>query len=886
LSRSGHSYHIVITFLILLFTAGCSVEKNTGTTRFYHSLTARYNIYFNGYQSYLEGIEKVNLNHKDDFGERLVVFEYSDPASAEVCAAEMERAIMKASKLITLKSITAKPKNEKGQAPADEEFLTRKEYNQWVDDSYLLMAKARFYIRDYEQARATIAFNNEISTDPDVNTEGAVWLARIQIESGNLSEAGRILSEIGFPESLSPSLQAMYFSTLADINIRQERFDEAIDPLSRAIEYTKSKRQKFRYTFLLAQLYGEAGESEKAIAEYNKVIKMRPPYEVEFNAKVNIALVYNASAGNSENIRNDLLSMLKDDKNKDYLDQIYYGLGRLSENEGNTEEALDYFKQATKTTGISGRGKGRAYLALAAYYYDIPDYLNSKNYYDSALIFLDSKYPGYNQITSRANNLGELVVQLEIVRSEDSLRRVASMSEGERSMLIAQIIETARQEEIEAMAASSDEMYNLGVFYENERRNSGNIVAEQGQWYFYNQVVLANGRTEFARRWSGRPLEDNWRRRNKRVVLTDPSQPDIAIDEIEDAEPGADDPRNPEYYLRGLPLNDSLFKISEEKTALALYSAGNVYIERFDDIPRATQTWMDLIARFPGNILIPQTYYELYLLYRESDPTRAETFRQALLTRFSESEFALILTDPDFFRKKTEADRLIASRYEEAYNQYKAGNLEEARIICERINSEVKDHPLTPKVRLLYAIVLGSMNDEKGYRENLVALTKDFPGTEEAKKASEMISVIDKEMPELKVEEDRIVAAELYIYEPETPHLFVLLIEDPDFNINQATFDVINYNIDNYTNKNFRAAGELVDNKFIIITVGQFTSAADAFTYFSAFKPLTTIRNSKASTTKTFIITSKNLQTLLTDKDPARYMVFFKEKYNIPDNGR
>ena len=875
MSRSWHPYSIVITFLFLLFAAGCSVEKNTGTTRFYHGLTARYNIYFNGYQSYLEGVEKVNANHKDDFGERLVVFEYSNPASAEVCAAEMERAILKSSKLITLKSITARPKNEEAQAPSDGESLTRKEYNEWVDDSYLLMAKARFYIRDYEQARATFAFNNEVSTDTDVRTEGSIWLARIQVESGNLSEASRILGEIFYPETLSPSLQSMYFATVADINIRQEKFAEAINPLLRAIDYTKSKRQKFRYTFLLAQLYGEAGNAEKAIAEYNKVTKMRGvPYEVEFNARVNMALVYNASAGDSERIRNELLSMLKDDKNKDYLDQIYYGLGKLAENEGKTDEAIDYYKQSTRTPGMSGdgrgNGRGRAYLALAVYYFDIPDYLNSKNYYDSAVFFLDKNYPGYAQFSSRAADLGELVTQLEIVRSEDSLRRVASMSEGERGMLIARIIETSRQQEMAEMAASSDEMYNLGVFYENQRRNTGNIAAEQGEWYFYNQVVLASGRTEFARRWSGRTLEDNWRRRNKRIVLTDPSQPDVAIDEVTDPGQVIDDPRNPEYYLRDLPLTDSLMAISEERTAQGLYAAGRVYVEKFDDVPRATGTWQDLISRFPENPLIPQTYYELYLLYRESDPPRAESYRQALLTRFSESEFAMILTDPDFFRKKTEAEKLISSRYEEAYNQYKAGNLELARTICENINNEAPDHPLLPKVKLLYSIILGSMGDEKGYRENLSVLIKEFPATEEAKKASEMISVVDKEKPELKVEEDRLVAAELYLYEPEAPHLFVLLIENPDFNINQATFDVINYNIDNYTTKNFRASGELIDNKFIVISVGPFTTAADALTYYNAFKPLTTIRNSTPATTKTFIITPKNLDVLLTDKDPAR----------------
>jgi len=870
----------------MLVATGCSVEKNTGTTRFYHSLTSRYNIYFNGNESYKEGVEKVNSNHVDDFGERILVFEYTNPGSAAICATEMERAIMKASKLITLKSITAKPKDEAGQTPSDEAFYNKKEYNNWVDDSYLLMAKARFYLRDYDQSRATIAFNNENSVDKDIKTEGAIWLARIQTETGNLNEAARLLNELNTPEQYSPSLQSMYYSTLADINIRQEKFEIAIVPLTKAIDFAKTKRQKYRLTFLLAQLYGEAGDAEEAIAEYNKVIKMRPPYEVEFNAKINKAIVYNASAGNSSQIRDQLLSMVKDDKNKEYLDQIYYALGRLSEKEGNTSEAIDYYKLSTSTPGLGGNGKGRAYLALANYYYDIPAYAESRNYYDSALLFINNTYPDYNQISTRALYLGELVSQLEIAQREDSLRMVASMSQGERSMLIAQIIDQVRAEEMTAPTENYDEMYNLGVFYENERRNSGNIVAERGEWYFYNQVVLANGRTEFKRRWGERALEDNWRRRNKRVVIADQLQPDDPAEEAVDSTFAPSDRYNPEFYLRDLPLTDSLFSVSEGKTANALYTAGKVYVSRFEDIPRATETWTDLISRFPQQQITPQTYYELYLLYREREPSRAETYRQALLSRFPETDFALILTDPDFFRKQAAAEAVISDMYEEAYTQFRAGNLQAALSICENLNSKSLGHSLAPKIQLLHAIVLGSMSDEKGYRETLALLVKNFPGTEEATRASELISVIDKEMPELKVEEDRVVAAELYLYEPDAPHLFVLLIENPAFNINQATFDVINYNIDNYTTRNFRAAGELVDNSFIIITVGNFTSLTDALEYFNAFKPLTLIRNSTTATTKTFIITNRNLEALIADKDPARYLLFFREKYKIENEGR
>jgi tetratricopeptide (TPR) repeat protein len=856
------------------------VEKNTNLSRFYNSLTARYNIYFNGYESHRAGVDKVNNSHIDDFGEILPVFEYSNPASATVSAADMEAAIQKVSKLITLKSITAKPEKGGGPTPGEQDFQNLKEYNKWVDDSYLLMAKARFYKREYDQARATIAFNNDISTDEAVKIEGSIWLARIQIESGNLTEALRILTESGNPEKFSASLRAMYYSTLADIYIRQGNFAEAIAPLTNAVEFAKSRRQKHRLTFLLAQIYGATGQSEKAITTYNRVIKMRPPYEIEFNARINSATAFDATSGNSTSIRNQLLSMIKDDKNKDFLDQIYYALGRLSEKEGKMEEAISYYRMASGTRGVSGNGRGRAYLALATYFFDIPDYLNAKTYYDSAAYFLDEQYPGYDQISAKASGLGELVTHLETVHREDSLRRVASMSEPERAVLIAGIIEKVRQDELAQSSTGSSDMYNLGQFYENERRFRDNIDQE-GQWYFYNQAALTFGRTEFSRRWGDRRLEDNWRRQNKRIAQPTQGQPGEEGGEQSEAAVPATDPKSPEYYLRDLPMTDSLIKRSIEKSANALFMAGRVYSDRFDDTPRAAETWLELVTRFPEREIVPQTFYQLYMLFRQNDPAKAEIYRQSLLTKYPGSDYSKILTNPDYFRIQQEAQERTGNLYEEAYAHYRDGNYEASATICGEIINSAAGHKLMPKVRLLYSLSLAGMQDERGYRDNLASLIKEFPGSEEATRASELMLALNKEMPELKIEEDRQIAAEIFYFEPDAQHLFVLLIENPAFNINQASFDVINYNIDNYTNRNFRAEGQLVDNRFIIITVGRFNSAADAREYYNNFKPLTIVRNSTANSTKTFIITPRNLDTFLADKDPERYMLFFREKYNI-----
>ena len=168
--RTSYKYLVILGSLAIL--SGCSVEKNTRSARFYQSLTSRYNIYFNGNESFKTGVAKVNAGYRDDYSAPLKIFEYSDPSTVSMCSADMERAIQKASKVISLKSITAKPETKGNDLPTqkDEEFLNRKEYNEWVDDCYLLMGKARLYKHDFEPAKSTLSYTVSSSVDNNIKT--------------------------------------------------------------------------------------------------------------------------------------------------------------------------------------------------------------------------------------------------------------------------------------------------------------------------------------------------------------------------------------------------------------------------------------------------------------------------------------------------------------------------------------------------------------------------------------------------------------------------------------------------------------------------------------------------------------------------------------------
>ena len=876
------SYKYLAFLCLWLLPINCSVEKNTGTTRFYHGLTARYNIYFNGYESFKAGHLKVINGHTDDYGELLQVFENSDPASVSMCSSDMDKAIQKASKLISLKSITARPeiKDKKKSVPAETDLLNRKEYNEWVDDSYLLIGRSRFYKHEFNEAAAVFSYCITEANDPLIRKESSVWLARIYNETGKYIDSYRVLNELDVTDEKSRPLKAMYFTTLADLFIRQKKYSDAIDPLTRSLDLVSGKRTKYRLKYLLAQLNELTGNTARATSLYRDVVKMNPPYDVEFNARINIAGVFDVNSGNPGEIRRELERMLKDSKNQDFHDQIYYALADLSMKGGNEKEALEFFRKSASAPSSNQNQKFRSYLALADYFYKKQDFIKAGKYYDSTVFFMNQKHPDYQVLKTKSQDLNTVVSQLVIVQTEDSLQKVAAMSESERNALISSIISEIKEAEASGKNTYYSDRFNMGQYYENERRFQGNIEQE-GKWYFYNQAALTFGRTEFRRRYGDRKLEDNWRRANKATVSS--AQAVSGAEENgqnkTDTAKAVMDYKSPEFYLKNLPLNDTLLAASNERIASAYLNAGKAYAEKIADRGRATESFEALLKRFPANELIPEALYSLYQVNKDSNTPVAESYRQRLLEKYPSTEYAKILSDPDYYEKKLADIKMAGQMYGEAYKAYSTENFTAAISIVDEALDKYSQDMLAPKFLLLRAYSVARTTDERTFRDELNKLIKTWPDSEESKKAGEIIAYLNQKLPELKVEEEKEIAMELFIADTASTHVFALVINDPAFNINLATFDVISYNIDNYTNKNYRTEGTLVDNKYIIIVVSGFSGYTQTLDYYNTFKTEKLVRNSSGSNMYTFIISSNNLNVLTKDKNPDRYLLFFKENY-------
>jgi tetratricopeptide (TPR) repeat protein len=867
--------------MITLVISGCSVEKNTGASRFYNSLISKYNIWFNGNEAYKAGVKKVKSTHRDDYSSIIPVFEYSAGESAMAAASDMERAAQKASKVIALHSITARPdeKGRRGDNTRNDEFYNRREYNEWVDDSYILLGKAQFYQKNFMAARSSFSFASTITTDADLAREADIWMARIQTEEGNYSEASRVLQEAGVPDDFPRGLKSMYYSTQADILLRQKRYGDAVVPLTKAVENTGDKDTRVRLIYLLAQVCREAGDNALSTRYFTQVMNMNPPYDLEFNAGINLAGVADISHGDAEDIMKSLNRMLRDSKNKDYLDQIYFALGELEKRMGNTDEALRFWSLSASGSTVNTHQRARSYLALASHYYMIPEYMKAWLYYDSASYIIDERFPDYDIIRSRASDLDEYAKFHSVVITEDSLRMVAGMSTADRDALIAGIIRSVQEEQAKARTGDGSDRYNMGQYYENEQRNRSTISAE-GSWYFYNQAALTFGRTEFRRRWGDRRLEDNWRRSNKARAAFANGSPSEDNEEGQQADSaGVNQELTKDYYLRNVPLTDSLMELSVTKSAGALLGEGKILASRLGDTLAAAVS-LEQAARTGDDPRIKtEALYELYKLLRNSDPARAERRRADLIAAFPDSEYALILSDPDYIRKHQEISARAMRSYENAYQTFTGERYAETMALCSEAIGLYPEDNLIPKFMLLDAMAAGASEGQMAYKEKLDSLIAKYPGTPEGKRAAEITDFLRREMPAIRIAEDTRIAEEIYHADTIQPHYVMMIAANPRANMNQIVFDVINYNLDNFAGKNYSTQGVAVDRDYIMITTGPFENAAAAAAWLRDFDPQKQIREAASASLTLFLISRDNLQKFREDKDRDRYAIFYGKEY-------
>lgn len=843
--------YLHITFIVLcLFTViSCSVKKNTKLSRSYQAMTTRYNVYFNGIESYKEQLKNMEDSYEDNFTRLLhlhPVSAYRNPKETKPNGS-FDRAIEKCQKAIKLHSIQKKPKRNpnKMNDPKYREYINRGEFNPFIHNAWLLMGKAQFYKGDFLAASATFIYiTRHFTWKPELIAESKIWLARCYLEMGWTYEAEDILQKIN-NDGLPAKLNSWFSTVNADFLILNGEYKQAIPYLQTAIKAENKKAQKIRMNFLLAQLYALTGNNQAAYQTFGKVIKMSPPYRTELNARIKQTEVF--PGGDIEKIAKNLNKMAKNPKNKEYLDQIYYALGNLYLSRQDTANAIKNYILAAQKSTREGVEKAISQLTLGNIYFNQRKYTKAQPCYAEAVPLIDETYPDYALLAKRSEVLDELAIHAQNVELQDSLQQLAALPEPERMKIIQQKID-----ELIAAEKKAEEEAQREAYLAEQQNNMPQLMNQGGAqqptiptmnfgngsnaWYFYNPALVSAGKTEFQRKWGRRKLEDDWRRRDKAAFSMDDltGSEDTAYDEEEGAETGdgaasdtipeaSNDPHKPEFYIQQLPLTPEDIAISDEIISDGLFNMGIILKNQLEDFEASLAAFNRLDQEFPENEFRLEAYYNTYLMYmRLGDITMADTYKNRIIKDFPESKYAVALADPNYLDNMRKMDSMQDSIYNKTYQAYLENRNEEVHELYDHMKKTYPLSKLMPKFMLINALAYVNEKKIEEFKGGLKELLEKYPTEDVSPLATDMLKGIAQGKSVLSgtgksniwemrlgnnLENDSIGMATdsiaPFTMDKESPHLLVLVYPTDSISANQLIFDVAKYNFTNFLIKDF-----------------------------------------------------------------------------------
>lgn len=888
--RTYISFVLFFLFAVIVFFSSCSTKKNTFTRRAYHNLTAHYNVYWNGMDNMRQGLKEFESTAKDNYALVLPVFYTGDKSGASKISQYADIGIKKATKTIQKHSM----------------FFNNKEYNKWIDDAYMLIGKSYFYKQDYPMARRTFEFVIKTYNGNPVKYEAMVWQALANMELGDFNRAEPMLDMVQnmirqgkAPESNEKMLTLCY----ANFYILQKNYPPAIEFLDRAIELHPSRSMKTRCIFILGQIHQNMGQFEEASRNYESVIKRNASFEMEFNAKINLAVCYVANSGNRDYIVKKLKKMLKDDKNKDYLDQVYYALASVALKDADTSSAITYLSKSVAASKLNNYQKAISSLELADILFTHKTYMLAQAYYDSTLQFLPKTFPNYNEISKKTATLTDLVTHLQLIQREDSLQKLAGMSEGDRNRVIDRIISKLIADELKKQKEEQERQENLALFGQTKGQSPGGSPtgAATGSWYFYNPSATSNGFSNFARKWGRRKLEDNWFLSNKAIVSEIPeTQMDttsqgsgLAGDTTKGKKSGpkSKNPRERAFYMQDIPFTPAQIKISNDTIIQAYYNLGFVYAEGLNDYPHAIDAFQTLNYRFPDNKFTVQSYYELYILYKtlENQP-KSDTFKNVILTRYPETDFAKLLVNPNYYKEAQSKRKEVNSLYEDTY---KAFTNQQYYMVINNADVAMKKYPgdtaLIPRFEYLKALSIGKIEVVDSLVAGMQRILVKYPKSPVHPLAQKVLDYLRNQrnskgepiltdstaLPE--------IITKLYSFNANSTHFFILIADNNRVDINALKIKLADFNLKYHSLDNLQVNSLLLDGAQEMITVNNFDNNEKAMDYYASIQnnPYIFTKLENTGGYSDFVISADNYPVFYRSKDIKQYLKFFEKYYPL-----
>ena len=827
--------------IALLLLSGCSTKKNTLTRRMYHNLTSHYNIYFNGELAVKDGEKQLRTAVKDDYSKVLRVYNYGTQQNGMAMNSTMDRALEKTAICVQKHSM---------------QFGSR-ERVRWIDDAYLVMGKAHFYKHDYVPAKRTFDFVATEYSYNDITYVANMWLIKTYIQTEEYPKAVAMIEQLqakaaGLSKPPKELLRNMDF-TIADYYIAVKDYNDAVKYLKNGIMFNKDRDLRTRAMFILGQIYMLQGDSDRATEQFKKVIKRNPEYEMVFESRMNMAKV--GSTDNAEQLYKMLNKMLRDSNNEDYRDRIYYAMAELALREGDENKALNYLRKSVAAFKDNRIQRAQSSLKAASMFFDKSQYELAQAYYDTAVTSMERGQEGYDSILNISQTLNELVMYATVVRTQDSLMRVAAMDSLERLALIDRIIaDVIEQEQIEKEKREYEEQLALMGSTVNNEPVKSETTTTTGSWYFYNQTSVSKGMTEFTRKWGMRRNVDNWRISDQRSLAAalsgESGGGEITTEKGKKQDSIAGNFTNHDrgYYLQDLPFTLEQKEVADSLIADGLYHLGFLYMDRLNDLPRSIESYAELDQRYPNSEKELPTWYALYKMHKDlNHEEESQLYKSKIFDKYPTSSYAEFINDPTYFEKLQAQGREASDFYSKTYEAFEQGQYYRVKMNTERaMQLYESDTAFVPRFAFLHAVAEGRLVSIDTMAFDLYNLVRTYPRssiTPYARRVLEdvnneyhlglVLTDLDKnqggEKPEVKKEAP-------YTFEPNIEHFVMIVCETKSVRVDPLLVRISDFNKKEHRTRTFNVKSVVLDEARTIITIGSFEGQQKAADYLTSMQ--------------------------------------------------
>ena len=727
--------------------------------------------------------------------------------------------------------------------------------------------------------------------------EGQLWYARTLIERDKLESADRLFRKIEENPKTFDYIRRELAPAMAYSALKQKRYDTAIGHLESAINLANKKTLKARYAYIIAQLHQKKGNYSEAYAAFEKCIKYNSEFEMEFNAKLQLAQnAWAAGTSTPEAINKKLNKMLSETKNEDYQDQIYYTLGQVALQANDKKGAIENFRLSAKFNKGNLNQKSESYYQLASLFLEDENFVDAKLYYDSTLAVMPNTDERYPDVVKYALNLTGIASSIEAIRLQDSLLTISDLSPEEQKELALKIKQEEERIRLAEAKAEAAKGAAGGTTSKNPKNRTSKIPLQTVQrgvklpptFFAYDDKAKKRGVREFKRKWNDRPNVDNWRISSKiEESITDVESSDEEDGLVVTKELTEDQLKS---ILADVPSNP--VEISQANAIIenALFELGKLYRDNLQNNKKTIESLEEMLTRYPKTKNKVEAWYYLYLAHTElGNSAEAQNYFNKIINEAPQSLYATVLKNPNYFKEVLAEEQKVGRYYDQTYAKFTGGDYKEAYNRIKMAENEFgTKNPMKAKFALLGAMSLGSLQGKDKYIQSLKEVIAEYPDTDEQKRAREILRLLGDDTAfagiddgadnEFKKDGEK----SLFKLDEKDLHYIVVMLEK-DADLGKGKADIGKYHRKYFKNESMRVSniylGKSAEDRVPIIVIRRFKGKDEAMKYYDGVK-----KNEKDFLGidfkyQLYPITQNNYRTILKERSMEGYDEFFKASY-------